>query len=122
MYQILTFNIPINQRYLVEKKEPTDNDLGWYNLYSDGWCEQGGQVTNADSQTVILEKQYANTNYSVMATQGETGKYGSYSITVGARTTTSFPIYISYNHTDVKTMWRACGYTPIIKGKSIIKY
>ena len=46
-----TFRLPLvasvsdfaQQRFLIDKKEATDSDMTWYNIYSDGWCEQGGR-------------------------------------------------------------------------------
>ena len=43
------FYLPYNietKRVLIEKKEPSLNDEIWYNLYSDGWVEQGGSSTS----------------------------------------------------------------------------
>ena len=44
-----TFKAPTSKqidRYLIKKKEPTEADMSWYNLYSDGWIEQGGTVVS----------------------------------------------------------------------------
>ena len=60
-----TFRLPLvasvsdfaQQRFLVDKKEATDADPTWYNIYSDGWCEQGGRE-------VILSGSAAALNYT----------------------------------------------------------
>ncbi len=60
-----TFRLPLvasvsdfaQQRFLIDKKEATDADPTWYNIYSDGWCEQGGQE-------VILSGSAAALNYT----------------------------------------------------------
>ena len=66
-----TFRLPLvasvsdfaQQRFLVDKKEATDTDPTWYNIYSDGWCEQGGKevilsgsaaALNFTSKNVVL--------------------------------------------------------------------
>lgn len=60
-----TFRLPLvasvsdfaQQRFLVDKKEATDTDMTWYNIFSDGWCEQGGRE-------VILSGSAAALNYT----------------------------------------------------------
>jgi len=55
-----------NQRILIAKKEPTEEDLSWYNWYSDGWLEQGGEAQVPASWTrVPLVKPYLDTNYFI---------------------------------------------------------
>lgn len=105
-------------RQLVEKKEPTDNDPSWYNLYSDGYCEQGGRTANDvnSPQSVILSKKYRNTLYSVMITINGTSTSdfsNSYVITARNITTTSFIIgnYYSGSGSNNYYQWQACGYT-----------
>lgn len=57
-------NNKINSRYLINKKEPTSIDPTWYNLYSDGWCEQGGIITtNKNTTTINLIKPFKNNLY-----------------------------------------------------------
>ncbi len=55
-------------RYLVEKKEPTEEDSTWYNLYSDGWCEQGGVTVSTTSIPIYFSKPYKSKNYDVSVT------------------------------------------------------
>lgn len=42
------------------------NGTSWYRVYSDGWCEQGGQVSlnDATSTAVTFLKPFLNTNYA----------------------------------------------------------
>lgn len=65
----LTFRLPIatNQRFLIDKKIATPEDHNWYNLYSDGWLEQGGSFVSATGsrQTKSLIKSYKNSAYCV---------------------------------------------------------
>lgn len=41
-------------RILVDKKEATPTDKTWYNLYSDGWIEQGGVYKNTNTSGRVL--------------------------------------------------------------------
>ena len=43
-------------RRLVKVKRPTDSDLSWYHIYSDGWCEQGAKFNNAEAETQYTYK------------------------------------------------------------------
>lgn len=47
------------------------NGTSWYRVWSDGWCEQGGQVNQAQVEwtTITLLKPYANTNYRLLISQ-----------------------------------------------------
>ena len=47
----MTFTTPIktSERVLVDKKEPTEEDKTWHNLYSDGWFENGGTIATSGS-------------------------------------------------------------------------
>ena len=119
--------MPINQRYLVEKKEPDSSDSRWYNLYSDGWCEQGGQIasdgTNHDA-TVTFLKPFIDTNYFFAKTNNNdyTSTYvAKYLNNVITYSTSQVVIGIANKETG-NTHWRACGYTSIVKSQSIIKY
>lgn len=55
-------------RVLVRSQEPTeDNDYTWYNVYSDGWVEQGGKkttVTNNADYVVTFPVEMAELNYT----------------------------------------------------------
>jgi len=67
--------------------ETYTNGTSWYRVWSDGWCEQGG-VTGTESttrgQTISISflKQFADTNYTVIASDGTTSK-DTYSNSVG---------------------------------------
>lgn len=63
----------VNRR-LIACKKPTFEDTYWYNLYSDGWCEQGARVlqsgaTNANwtAYQIILRIPYVDDLYNVNA-------------------------------------------------------
>lgn len=66
-----SFILPlIAERILIESKKPTDDDTTWYNLYSDGWCEQGGNLGMGplgvgDGKVITLLKPYKDTSYAI---------------------------------------------------------
>lgn len=94
------------------------NGTSWYRVYSDGWCEQGGYVTNSSySSTVSLLQTYANTNYNVIfGLQAETTSSDDSALCPFVRTSTktvsSFDIYryarAIYATFDIA--WKASGY------------
>lgn len=113
----ITFRLPIctKQRVLVAKKDATADDNRWYNLYSDGWCEQGGRITT--QQTVTYLRAFKDKNYNLTFGNGsptsytgtiqlkEFGWYGTNGLTATGYTGTA-----DANHTKD---WCARGYTAI---------
>nr|DAO32551.1 MAG TPA: hypothetical protein [Caudoviricetes sp.] len=109
-----TFRLPlIAERVLIESKKATTDDPSWYNLYSDGWCEQGGRVSvNNDATSIAtFKKKFKDTRYYANWISCN----GAVSIGAGTRasdslTTTSMRIY---NGQDCVMLanWTACGYT-----------
>ena len=111
-----TFRLPlIGERVLVESKNPTNDDKTWYNLYSDGWCEQGGYNSGQD-QTISLLKEYNDTNYyiNVMPKATNSGYNSYYETCFSNVTTTSF--YIAHQNASggagsvLGFNWKTCGY------------
>ena len=126
-----TFRLPLvasvsdfaQKRFLVAKKEMTESNLTWYNLYSDGWCEQGGDVnfaayTTNRNYTITLPIPYNDTSYYV-ATQLRNGG-SSWAAVAGSNVTTKTTntfIIQKYQASGTGTaiaahreMWRAEGY------------
>jgi len=100
-------------RQLVEKKEPTDNDPSWYNLYSDGWCEQGGhQGAGGNGTQITLLKPFANTNYNLIGCQSKiTSSIGAEGyVQLYNKTTSGFRLWWGTSQGD-SWDWQACGYT-----------
>ena len=56
--------------------ETYQNGTSWYRVYSDGWCEQGGQTAATGAAntvtTVNFLKHFANANYCALATDYST--------------------------------------------------
>lgn len=120
------FRLPISngQRQLVAAyKEGTQ----WYNIYSDGWIEQGGEVyNNADAVvTVKLLVPYNDTTYTVDKILGVDGRYtstvsGDYTSTWGY-TTTSFQARTHTNAALNRFRWFAAGYGEILSVSSPLR-
>lgn len=93
---------------LVECKvvvESYSNGDNWYRVWSDGWVEQGGYTSSA-SATINLLKQFADTNYQVMATVLTTNSGASYYATkVSGKTTSQFVL----TGNSIGSMWEAKG-------------
>lgn len=72
------------------------NEYGWYRIYTDGWCEQGGTTGNANTNTVTLPITMPTTSYTVIATEysnsNSTGGYTNPGIAVNSKTTNSFQV------------------------------
>lgn len=84
------------------------NGTSWYNVYSNGWCEQGGHTTSSQgAKTVSLLKQYVNTNYSIVSNPYENRSDYNYIGCINGKTTASFGFY---DRTGSGSDWHACGY------------
>ena len=115
------FIVPLanpNNRVLVEKKLPTEADPTWYNLYNDGWCEQGGvggdATATAKAYTIDLLISYLDENYSLSGNTivGE-NTTGSLTMCVALRTKDYFKASLADDSSINKGTfsWSAKGYT-----------
>lgn len=100
-------------RILVDKKVPTSEDLTWYNLYSDGWCEQGGMYnrTSTGEQYITLPISFKDVNYFCNGSWG----YG-YSANNNANYVLDPSDETKLYSNDLNTgkfYWNAWGYTSI---------
>jgi hypothetical protein len=111
---ISTFNLPINIPQIIKTYS---SGTKWYRVWSDGWCEQGGETNKAAN--ISLLKNYINTNYIITTGLNGTGSSGE--IPAFNKTTSGFTISHSYV-TSNNFMWQASGYTSINISKTIIKY
>lgn len=84
-------NINASSRgYLVESYV---NGRSWYRVYSDGWCEQGGQITVTKAATnITLLKSYKDNNYNAVGCQANTNTAGYHTINVGQYNATQIQI------------------------------
>ena len=118
-----TFRVPTaekQKRILVAKKEATNTDLSWYNLYSDGWLEQGGFISAQSAitdLTVSFLKPFSDTKYIFNRTAKNVKQYGnnyaSYWDGSSARTTSSCTFKAEMSSWCSGYDWQACGYTEI---------
>ena len=119
-----TFRTPLktSERILVSKKEPTNDDTSWYNLYSDGWLEQGNIINDgsAGSRVISLAQSFKNTNYSLFGgavySSGGTGtNHQESTCEYIAKTNSSFTKYIfgDWIGTNKGYWWKETGYTNI---------
>lgn len=113
-----TFRLPlIAERVLVAKKEATTEDSTWYNLYSDGWCEQGGahtfiSVTTAAQSSVISLLKTMRTYSASICPRSVSGDWGAGSYTILGTSGTNFTLgaYSFRNAIDTVTIdWQVCG-------------
>lgn len=98
---------PMRTRYMIEKWE--DGPKYCY-LYNDGWCEQGGIISNGGTGFWIdLHYAYANTNYNVRVARGtgNTGNNGGSDDLVGTVETSRFWID---SVGSAKSYWSTSGY------------
>lgn len=104
-----------NSRFKLPRKttrvltEKYVNGTSLYNLYSDGWCEQSGQVSLAGP--VNLLKSYKDTNYIVNTTVLYTG-YTNWG--VGINKNSNSQININMNTGSNGVIWQTYGYTSLI--------
>lgn len=107
-------------RVLVEKKEADNNDARWYNLYSDGYCEQGvttGSLSDGGTYAWTFSKVFKNTDYSIQLSLVNAGNYATVKAStakaVGSITLKQFSINGSSSGIVCAT---ACGYTSTTTG------
>ncbi len=127
-----TFRLPlIAERILVAKKEPTDGDYTWYNLYSDGWLEQGGYVYQAGGDTGVVStttfpKAFKNNDYAITMSAGVGNSGWQYANGVGLGTAgaganerethmtpTTFTWFNAAGAVGVPIFWEAKGYAEV---------
>lgn len=102
--------------YFVEAVVVTEtyrSNTEWRRIWSDGWCEQGGQTSSVphnETVTIPLGRSYSNSNYTINITG-----IGNYSATnssnpvVTSREINSFAI-TNGSSTEQSFMWETKGY------------
>ncbi len=107
------FKVPKKlSRVLVRTQKPTeDNNYTWFNLYSDGWCEQGGRVnaTNGRSgYTVTLLIEMNNLNYNAITSLANSS-YSTTGMAAVPKTSTTINLYNDQSGGRLMT-WQVIGY------------
>lgn len=89
------------------------NGASWYRVWSDGWIEQGGEMSgNSGEKTVTFLKPFSDTNYTVSmsykgGTQRNTNTVSTEEIQAYSISASGFTSYLDQNLTKC---WYACGY------------
>lgn len=118
----LYFICPIKtqDRILIDKKIATANDNTWYNLYSDGYCEQGGAGSYGSGQiTITLPKAYRDTKFSVIATCRQGNLYAT------ANVITVSSIWVEtrghdYTVQNCNCTWTTTGYVDLTEADYVL--
>ena len=90
----------------------------WYKIWSDGWIEQGGYVSNPSSnKTVTLLKSYNNINYSIQCQYAHDSNSTGRFLSVGNKTNSTFMVRTGATNLDnwsdsypVPFYWEVKGY------------
>ena len=95
------------------KDKYSDGQGNWYRAWSDGWIEQGGEVTTSLSGTVPVSflKPFANDKYCLLGTRINPNSIGGNTVTLQKQGTTGFNANSSYigERREDPVSWYACG-------------
>lgn len=89
------------------------NGTSWYNIYSNGWCEQGGLcVINSSWTNNTFLKPFKDLNYSVFIQMMHAANsvYHSYPACYAKVSTTTFQSGVYQGQASWYGNWYACGY------------
>lgn len=92
--------------------ETYKNGASWYRVWSDGWCEQGGNGTLVSGvYTVTFLKPFVDTNYTALSIAVGSGDnfYFNNPNNIIDKTVSSMKIRI-YNNSSLPSDWQASGY------------
>ena len=114
------FKVPKKQsRVLVRTQKPTAaNNYTWYNIYADGWCEQGGKITlngiiSDNNKIISLPVRMESTKYySIVSQDANAG--GTPRVTVGWQSTTKMTVgFVSTGGVNGQVSWEVKGYADL---------
>ncbi len=90
--------------------ETYSNGTSWYNIYSNGWCEQGGQASSTTQVVqIIFLIPYKDTNYTALAVSTVGGSTSNYNPNIGTLSQSGF-YFNSMINKACGCHWRTCGY------------
>lgn len=114
----------VNNTVRLPKKSSTERHLvkstvsgtDWCDVYSDGWCEQGGEISNSgtNTQQITFSKAFVDTNYYFNRCNESTVTGTATSFAAEAYTnkqTTGIKVYCYSSIT--KCIWQAKGYIDV---------
>lgn len=108
------FRTPLynHDRVLIAKEEPSNGNRNWFRLYSDGYCEQGGNNAPiiAGYFTVKLPIPYRDTEYTILHDEGYLDVDSLYYRAFCNKTESGFKIYRDY---VVDNNWKTSGYVSL---------
>lgn len=96
-------------RYLIESKKATEEDPSYYELYSDGYCVQGGEYSTGSLTTfsISFEKKFNNKLYNfIIQTKGTPSDSTTLAIAGKEQQT----VTCMRSSADTEYEWRAEGY------------
>ena len=121
-----TFAVPKSVPHvLIASKEPSDGDQSWFNLYSDGWLEQGGfSAATSVHEFCRLQKAYRDTDYTVVTvSEGGTADNVWSGVSATPKTVDSFQFshrytgrYVAYGYADVPDGLRVRAMVQLVTG------
>jgi hypothetical protein len=92
-------------------KETYKDGTDWYRVWSDGWIEQGGQLTPVNAGTVVsLLKPYSDTNYSIQATNRDSANRRGAQAWQTSTTQITVRATGGTSESSTPCCWYACGY------------
>ncbi len=83
----------------------------WYRIYSDGWCEMGGETTTRDEE-VTFPKTFADTTYNVVGNEIVNSTADESELLIFKLSTNKIRVYCDYGGSQfggVGACWRASG-------------
>ena len=109
----------VNHNSTAEVIESYSNGTSWYRIYSDGWCEQGGQTPNhVQTHSITFIKPYIQIpTVSVAVVNSAYGN--SCFISTNNTSTTGFNVFsgawgddgvLRSAYSETQKCWKACGY------------
>lgn len=104
-----------NNNFDMVSVESYINGYAWYNVYANGWCEQGGLAhQETDNITINLHINYKDTNYSIVLTgednhSASVGFYAPMSVSTN-KTVSQFKCTSGNGSSTMYTYWRTSGY------------
>lgn len=107
--------VPLNLSYNSLRDKPKahitttwHSGTSWYRKWSDGWIEQGGQITTSTT-TISFHTAFKDTNYTITVSQNNAASANVPRVAISARTTSNFTSQHIEN-AMLPFSWFACGY------------
>lgn len=92
--------------------ESYQNGTSWYRVYSDGWCEQGGEILipGASSASISFIKPYANTDYMIMLTSADFVVGATPGVSAGSQSQSGFSADYPTSEAQGNVYWECKGF------------